>query len=295
MNSPFLVREADGLWFAEASFAGMSTRLRVDELIHHEPSEQDVLIFETRAFGRVLALDGVIQVTSRDEHIYHETMAHAPWLLHGAARHILIIGGGDGGIAREVLRQPGLASLTMVEIDVSVIETCRTHMPEISAGAFDDPRLKLVIGDGAKFVAEAAPGSFDVIIVDSTDPEGPGAVLFTEEFYAACQKALSPDGVMISQNGMPLLQSSDVARAFRHLRSAFGDDSVTACAITVPSYTGGEMLLGLSAGADFDMPDRETLLSRAEALPSTVKFLTGETLFGALALAPDHLALIKGT
>jgi len=295
MNSPFLVREADGLWFAEAPFAGMSTRLRIDELIHHERGDQDVLVFETTAFARVLALDGVIQVTSGDEYIYHETMAHTPFIARGRSGRVLIIGGGDGGIAREVLRQPGLDSLTMVEIDAGVIETCRNHMPGIAAGAFDDPRLELIIGDGAEFVTEAAPHSFDVIIVDSTDPAGPGAVLFTTAFYKACRRVLRPDGIMISQNGMPLLQSGEVASAFGNLRSAFGDDRVSACSITVPSYTGGPMLLGLSSAEDFRMPGRETLLVRAKALPSTMKFLTAESLPGALALAPEHLAIVRGT
>ena len=295
MNSPFLVREESGLWFAELPFARMSTRLLVDQLIHHERGEQDVLVFETMAFGRVLALDGVIQVTSGDEHIYHETMAHMPMIVRGRSGRVLIIGGGDGGIAREVLRQPGLAALTMVEIDAVVIETCRTHMSEISAGAFDDPRLELIIADGSRFVAEAAPRSFDVIIVDSTDPEGQGAVLFTEEFYAACHKALNWDGIMISQNGMPLLQSGDVTSAFANLRSAFGDERVSACAITVPSYTGGKMLLGLSSGAGFDMPDRETLLLNTKALPSGAKFLTGESFLGTFALDPEHRALVRGT
>ena len=295
MTSPFLARERDTLWFVEAPFRGMSTRLRVDHLVHHEAGAQDVLVFETPAFGRVLALDGVIQVTARDEHVYHETMAHAPSLLHGAARRVLIIGGGDGGIAREVLRQPGLEALTLVEIDASVIETCRKHMPEVSAGAFDDGRLGLVIDDGARYVAGADPGGFDVIIVDSTDPEGPGAVLFTKDFYTACQRALSPDGVMISQNGMALLQGSDVTRSFANLRSAFGAGRVSALAVTVPSYTGGAMLLGLSSGADHVMPSREELIQRADALAFIPRFLTAEILNAARALAPEHATLVTGT
>ncbi|MDA0342023.1 MAG: polyamine aminopropyltransferase, partial [Proteobacteria bacterium] len=178
-------------WFEEALHPGLTQGLSMDRILFREKTElQDLVIFENRIFGRVLALDGVVQTTEGDEFIYHEMLSHVPILAHGAASRVLIIGGGDGGMAREVLKHPGVRTVTMVEIDPSVIELCRNHLPSISAGAFDDPRLDLVIADGAAFV-EVTNDRWDVIIIDSTDPLGPGEVLFGERFYRGCKRCLT--------------------------------------------------------------------------------------------------------
>ncbi|MEQ8611829.1 MAG: polyamine aminopropyltransferase, partial [Parvibaculum sp.] len=192
-----------GRWVVETLYEkeGFTCAFRADRVLYEEETgQQHLVIFENGLFGRMMALDGITQVTERDEFIYHEMMTHVPILAHGAAKRVLIIGGGDGGILREVIRHRSVEHVTMVEIDPAVTDFCKKQLPQISAGAFDDPRLNLVFADGAKFV-EDTDDSYDVIIVDSTDPIGPGEVLFREEFYRAAQARLTPGGVIVTQNG----------------------------------------------------------------------------------------------
>ena len=150
---------------------------------------QDLIIFENAAFGRVMALDGVVQTTERDEFIYHEMMTHVPLLAHGHAKDVLIIGGGDGAMLREVSRHQNVETISMVEIDAGVVSFCRQYLPNHNAGSYDDPRFNLVIDDGVNFVNQTTQ-TFDVIISDCTDPIGPGASLFTSSFYEGCKRCL---------------------------------------------------------------------------------------------------------
>ena len=172
-----------------------------------QTEHQRLRVFENARFGRVLTLDDVVQTTEGDNFIYHEMLTHVPILAHGSAREILIIGGGDGGMAREALRHENVARVTMVEIDAGVVEFSRQYLPKLSNGAFEDPRLDLVINDGAVFMRETER-RFDVIIVDSTDPIGPGEVLFTDHFYGHAKRALNPGGILVTQNGVPFMQPS---------------------------------------------------------------------------------------
>ncbi|MES2122887.1 MAG: polyamine aminopropyltransferase, partial [Chlamydiota bacterium] len=153
--------------------------MKMDPVLYREQtSEQDLVIFENPRLGRVLALDGIIQLTEADEHVYHEMIVHVPLLTHGQAEKVLIIGGGDGGALREVLRHGQVQKVVLVEIDPTVIAMCREMFPMVSRGSFDDPRAEIVIADGTEYV-RTAEERFDVIICDSTDPVGPGKVLFT--------------------------------------------------------------------------------------------------------------------
>jgi spermidine synthase len=189
----------------------------------------------------VMMLDGVIQLASKDEFVYHEMMSHVSLFAHGRAKKALIVGGGDGGVLREALKHPELEGVTLCEIDRSVIDLCREHFPEVSAGAYDHPRTQIVIADGTKFVAETDE-CFDVIMVDSTDPIGPGAVLFTREFYAGCRKALAPGGVLVTQNGLPFLQAPELKQSVGYFREMFED--AFAYLATTPTYVGGPMSFG---------------------------------------------------
>ena len=236
--------EAD-VWMDETLHPGIRQSLRADRILHREQTgHQDLVIFENPDFGRVLMLDGVVQTTEGDEYIYHEMLAHPPILAQlaatGECQNVLIIGGGDGGCLREVLRHPNTRA-TMVEIDTGVIELCRTHLPNHSAGAFEHEHAEIVIADGAKFVAETGE-RFDVIIIDSTDPIGPGAVLFTEDFYAGCKRCLKPGGVLVTQNGVPFLQGGELAASYRHFAKLFADAAFYV--MPVPTYNGGFMALG---------------------------------------------------
>jgi spermidine synthase len=229
-------------WFEETLHRGFRTRLRADRVLFDSLTEhQHLIIFETLEFGRVMMLDGVVQLSTKDEFVYHEMMAHVPLFSHGRARKALIVGGGDGGVLREALRHPELESITLCEIDRSVIDLCREHFPEVSAGAFDDPRTKIVIADGTKLVAQTNE-RFDVIMVDSTDPIGPGAVLFTKSFYADCRRALADGGVLVTQNGLPFLQAPELKQSVGYFRDLFAD--AFAYLATTPAYFGGPMSYG---------------------------------------------------
>ncbi len=191
------------IWYDETLHDDYRQSLRIERVLHREQTaHQDLIIFENARFGRVLALDGAIQTTEGDEYVYHEMLVHVPVLGHGAAQDVLIVGGGDGGALREALRHASVARALVVEIDEDVIALCRAHLPRHSAGAFDDPRAEIVIADGAAFVTETER-RFDVIVIDSTDPIGPGAALFSESFYAGCKRCLKPGGVMSRQAGIP--------------------------------------------------------------------------------------------
>ena len=166
-------------WARETLYPGYSQALRIDKILYEgRTSFQEVRLIENEHFGRVLLLDGVVQTTERDEFFYHEMMLHPALCALGNAQDVLIIGGGDGGCLREALKHPSVKRAVMVEIDGGVVELSKKYLPALSAGAFDDPRTELIIGDGAKYMAEAQPDQFDAIIVDSTDPFGPGEVLF---------------------------------------------------------------------------------------------------------------------
>jgi len=273
--------------FTESEDEGLSLTLRVEgELERRRTEFQALVVFESRAVGRVLALDGVVQVTEADEHIYHEMIAHVPLLAHACARDVLIIGGGDGGTLREVLRHP-VERATLVEIDREVVEVCRRHLPSVSAGAFDDPRVELVIADGVRFVAESDRG-YDVIIVDSTDPipRGPGGVLFSTEFYADCRRRLRPGGVVITQNGTPFLYPQSLEGARARLAASFADVAFYIAA--VPTFVGGYMAFGWAA----DDPALravavETLAERLAAAGFEPRFYTPELHRAAFVLPRD--------
>ncbi|HVJ51180.1 MAG TPA: polyamine aminopropyltransferase [Aliidongia sp.] len=272
----------DQSWFTETLHAGVAQRLVISRLIHHGRTEwQEVMVFDNPVFGRVVALDGALQVTERDEFIYHEMLTHVPILAHGRVRRVLIMGGGDGGILRRCLMHAGVAEVTMVEIDGEFVELMRRHVPSISAGAFEDARVRLVIGDGAEFMRMAR--DFDVIIVDSTDPTGPGAVLFSPEFYADCQKALTPGGVLVTQSGVPFLQDEELTLVQARLGAVFAD--ATCYQASIPTYYGGAMAFGwASDDAGLRRHDRAALAARYEAAGLVTRYYTPEIHQASFAL-----------
>ncbi len=209
--------------FIETLYDGYGQEFRIDELLYEEKTKhQHLLIFDNIRFGRVMVLDGVVQTTEKDEFIYHEMLAHVPILSHGRVARVLIIGGGDGGLLREVFKHQGVQAITLVELDRQVVDLCRQYFPEHSQGAFADPRLQLVFEDGLKYVQTTAE-LFDVIIVDSTDPIGPGEVLFSRDFYSTCKRCLLPGGILVTQNGVVFMQRDEALTTAMHLRGLFKD------------------------------------------------------------------------
>lgn len=225
--------------YLETLYSDYGQRFSIDEMLFEtETDHQKLVIFRNGKMGKVMALDGVIQTTEADEFIYHEMMAHLPIIAHGNVKKVLIIGGGDGGMLREVCRHASIEKITMVEIDKSVIDLCTEYLPNHSAGAFNDPRLELIISDGMEFVANTAE-QYDVIISDSTDPIGPAEVLFTENFYQACHRCLTDKGILVTQNGTPFLQLAEVESTANKMRGLFADWHFYRAA--VPTYIGGDM------------------------------------------------------
>ncbi|MEA2965965.1 MAG: spermidine synthase [Alphaproteobacteria bacterium] len=238
---------AEKRWIPETLFDDLGFRMTfaVEKVLYEQQTEhQHLVLFEHKHFGKMLMLDGATQVTTRDEFIYHEMMTHVPILAHGAAKNVLIIGGGDCGIAEEVLKHKTLKSVVQVEIDASVVEFSKEHFPEFTKPVFRDKRFTSVIDDGMKYVA-TTERRFDVVIVDSTDPVGPGAVLFSKEFYAACKRCMSPGGVMVTQNGVPFFQPDELVSSVGMFKSLFADGACYVAAI--PTYIGGHMAMGWAA------------------------------------------------
>jgi spermidine synthase len=235
-ESPHMTQKE--IWY-ETLHANFGQYFSVENVLYREKTEhQDLVIFENPVLGRVMALDGVVQTTERDEFIYHEMMTHIPLLAHGQAKKVLIIGGGDGAMLREVCRHQGVEQITMVEIDAGVVEFCRQYLPNHNAGAYDDPRFKLVIDDGVNFVNQTDE-KFDVIISDCTDPIGPGESLFTSAFYEGCARCLNEGGIFVAQNGVCFLQQDEAVNSHTRLSQYFNDVSFYQAAI--PTYYGGIM------------------------------------------------------
>lgn len=234
-------------WIPETLFDDLGFRMTfaVDKVLYEMQTEhQHLVLFEHQFFGKMLMLDGATQISKKDEFIYQEMMSHVPLFAHGKAEDVLIIGGGDCGIAEEVLKHKTVKRLTQVEIDPTVIEFAKEHFPEFTKPVFADRRFESVIDDGAKYVA-ATDRRFDVIIVDSTDPIGPGKILFGAKFYAGCRRCMNPGGVLVTQNGVPFFQNNELTTTMLRFRRLFADASCYVAAI--PVYVGGHMAMGIAS------------------------------------------------
>jgi spermidine synthase len=277
--------------FEETLHSAVGQRMVVDRpLFEADSGLQKVLVFENAVYGRVMAIDGVVQVTLKDEFIYHEMLTHVALLSHGAARDVLVIGGGDGGTIRRVLEHDTVSRVTLVELDRTVIDLARQYMPDVGGTAFDDPRLDLVIAEGGAFLANSRD-QWDVIIVDGTDPVGPGLELYSDRFYGGCRKCLRPGGVLVSQCGVPFLQPDSLAGSSGRLARIF--PAVRCFTAAIPSYYGGDMAF-LWAGERFEQatPDLTDLRDRWTAAGLTTRFYSPERHLGSFALPGFIEALI---
>ena len=208
------------LWYTETYNDNVRFGLRVVRSLYRQQSEfQLVEVFETAELGRALAIDGIYMTSEGDEFYYHEMLVHPALLTVANPRRVLIIGGGDGGTAREVLRHPGVESVVMVEIDAAVVEACKKHLPR--HGAWDDPRLNVQIGDGIGYVKTATVEPFDVVLLDGTDPVGPAKGLFNQDFYLGVKRVLAPSGVFALQSESPILIRSVFLEIQRTLKTVF--------------------------------------------------------------------------
>ncbi len=234
------------LWFSEPHTPNVKLSIRVERQLYSGESDfQRIDVFESPEFGRFLVLDGYIMLTEKDEFIYHEMMVHVPMSVHPHVKQVLVIGAGDGGVVRELTKYPEIERIDLVEIDEQVIQVCREFLPGISC-KLDEERVHIYYEDGLRFV-RAREDAYDLIIVDSTDPFGPGEGLFTREFYGNCYKALKEDGVMVNQHESPFYEADATAcmRAHKRIVETFPVSKVYQAHI--PTYPSGHWLFGFAS------------------------------------------------
>jgi spermidine synthase len=275
-------------WLNETLYPGWGQRFRVTrELARVQSAFQDIVVFESESHGRVLVLDGAIQITEGDEFVYQEMLTHVPLLAHGNAKRVLIIGAGDGGVLRRVLEHSTVEKAVMCEIDGEVVRLSKEFLPDIAGDAWSNPRGEVIIGDGIDYVRRAPDASFDVIIVDSTDPIGVGEVLFTDEFYQNSARILTDGGLIVNQCGVPFMQADELRETSLRRRQFF--PHVGAYVAAVPTYVGGFMTLGWAAKQpSIASVDVATLRTRAETagILGTTQYWTPEVHHAAFQLPP---------
>lgn len=273
------------LWFTEKHTEHVKFSIQVDRQLYSSQSEfQRIDIFSSKEFGRFLTLDGYMMLTEKDEFIYHEMMVHMPMAVHPKVRSVLVIGGGDGGTARELIRYPAIEQIDVVEIDEEVVSACRQHLPQTACG-FDDKRVRLYYEDGLKYVRRCED-AYDLILVDSTDPFGPGEGLFTKEFYGNCCKALKADGIMVNQHESPFYPNDAVAmqRAHKRIVDSFPISKVYQAHI--PTYPSGHWLFGFASKRYHPLADQDA--ARWKALGIQTRYYNEQLHKGAFAL-PNYV------
>jgi spermidine synthase len=236
------------LWFSEFHTDDVKLSIRVDKHLHSEQSEfQRIDVFESIEFGRILVIDGFVMLTEKDEFIYHEMIVHPALAVSPDIKNVLVIGAGDGGTVRELCRYKEIEHIDVAEIDGRVIEVCKEYLKQTASG-FNDPRVTVNVADGLRFVRKCE-GCYDLIIVDSTDPFGPGEGLFTAEFYGNCKNALTPRGILINQHESPFYSNDAKAVTRAHKRISGVFDGVWVYQLSIPTYPSGHWLFGFSSDA----------------------------------------------
>ena len=269
------------LWFTEKHTEHVKLSIQVDKQIYSSQSEfQRIDIFESPEFGRFLTLDGYMMLTEKDEFVYHEMMVHVPMAVHPNVKKVLVIGGGDGGTVRELSRYETIEEIDLVEIDEEVVEACIKHLPQTACG-FKDARVKCYYDDGLKFVRKYE-NTYDLILVDSTDPFGPGEGLFTKEFYGNCYKALKEDGIMVNQHESPFYKEDAYAmqRAHKRIVESFPISKVYQAHI--PTYPSGHWLFGFASKKYHPINDQR--VEEWKSLGLKTKYYNEQLHKGAFAL-----------
>ena len=273
------------LWYSEFHTPEVKLSIKVDRQLYRGQSEfQRIDVFESKEFGRFLILDGYMMLTEKDEFIYHEMITHVPLAVHPAVRRALVIGGGDGGTVRELAAYPDIEQIDLVEIDRQVVEVCRKYLPK-TAGRLNDPRLTIHFEDGLKYIRRFED-FYDLILVDSTDPFGPGEGLFTREFYGNCFKALKDDGIMVNQHESAFYKSDAEAMQRAHQRIVQSFPVSRVYQAHIPTYPSGHWLFGFASKKYHPVDDLNAETWRAREL-NTRYYNTGLHV-GAFAL-PNYV------
>ncbi|MDO5294711.1 MAG: polyamine aminopropyltransferase [bacterium] len=273
------------LWFTEKHTKNVELSIKVDRQLYSSQSEfQRIDVFESPEFGRFLTLDGYMMLTEKDEFIYHEMIVHVPMSVHPDVKKVLVIGAGDGGVIRELTRYQSIEHIDLVEIDEMVVKVCKEYLP-LTSCSMGDPRVHITYQDGLKFVRRRQ-NEYDLIIVDSTDPFGPGEGLFTKEFYGNCYKALKEDGIMVNQHESPFYKEDAIAmqRAHKRIIESFPISKVYQAHI--PTYPSGHWLFGFASKKYHPLSDFDT--SRWKSLGLKTKYYNCQLHLGAFAL-PNYV------
>lgn len=265
---PYLKMENGELWLTEDDRENLKISYRIKDIIFSELSPfQHVMILDSYDFGKMLVLDGVVQTTSIDGHIYNEMISHVPLQFHPSPKKVLIIGGGDCGAAREIAKYEHVEEIHMVEIDEKVVQSCKEHLPEVS-GNLSDPRVLFIYTDGVAFVKDHA-NTYDVIIIDSSDPVGPAKELFSYNFYENVHRALKEDGMMVCQSQSPIFHKDILKQTYTNIRQLFPHTAIYTA--TVPTYPGGLWSFTIGAKIPLSLPD-------TSSLPADTKYINDAIL-----------------
>lgn len=279
------------LWFTENHTENVRFSIKIDRQVVNEKSRyQQIDIFDSKEFGRVFALDGYIMLTEKDEFIYHEMITHPAFAVHPNIKRVLVIGAGDGGTIRELTRYESVEHIDMVEIDERVVEISKEYLP-FTASKLEDPRVHIYYQDGLRYV-RTRENEYDLIIVDSTDPFGPGEGLFTKEFYGNCFKALHEDGILINQHESPFY--SNDAKAAKNAHEKI--NSVFPIALVyqfhMPTYPSGHWLFGFASKKYHPVGDIR--YADWEALGIKTRYYNTALHAGSFAVPNYVLEIIKG-
>ena len=274
------------LTFTEMHTPTVGLQIQVDRQLHTEQSDfQRIDVFECEEFGRFLTLDGYMMLTERDEFIYHEMMVHVPLAVLGEKiKKVLVIGGGDGGCVRELCRYKHIEHIDLVEIDERVVAVCREYLPGVAC-SLDDPRVHILYQDGLKYIRRIED-EYDLIIIDSTDPFGPGEGLFTMEFYGNCYKALREDGIMVNQHESPFYQQDAYAMQRAHKRIVDSFPISRVYQAHIPTYPSGHWLFGFAAKKRHPVKDVNWV--RWNAIGLKTRYYNTQLHAGAFAL-PNYV------
>jgi len=273
-------------WFYERSYKGQfSMGWKVKKHLHSEQSKfQKIDVLDTHAVGRLLLLDGKTMVSNLDEFVYHEVMAHIPYMVSRTCKKVLIIGGGDGGVVREFSKHTSIERIDLVEIDERVIEVSKEYFPECTS-ALDDPRVKILATDGFAFI-KSKKDEYDIIVVDSTDPEDFASGLFTESFYTDVYNALTDDGIMMNQTENPFLDEWGVKNIYSNMRKAF--PFVQSFTAPMSIYPGGFWTFGFSSKRHLGTHINPKKILEMSTLERDLKWYNTDWHKGAFAISNFH-------
>lgn len=273
------------LWFSEFHSKDVKFSVRIDKQLYSGKSDfQRIDVYDTKEFGKFFTLDGYIMITEKDEFIYHDMIVHVPMATNPNIENVLVIGAGDGGTVRELVRYSTVKKIDMVEIDKLVVDVCKEYFPNSTSG-LDDSRVNLYFEDGLKFISDKV-NEYDLIIVDSTDPIGPGEGLFTSEFYGNCYKALKKDGILVNQHESPFYPeyARQMQRAHKRIREFFPISKVYQ--VHIPTYASGHWLFGFASKTYDPVEDFEG--DKWNALGLATRYYNTDIHKGAFAI-PNYV------